>query len=79
MKIDNKAFSLFSFFSDICISGFVGVLTFFFCEAGNIEPLMTAVIVGISSHMGAIAIFLFQDYFICKYFSKHCEKHKTSK
>jgi hypothetical protein len=76
MKIDNKAFSFFAFITDICISGFVGLLTFFFCEASNIEPLLTAVIVGISSHMGARAISLFQAYFIRKYFPKHCERCK---
>lgn len=32
---------------------FVGVLTFFLCEAANFQPLWTAVCVAVSGHMGA--------------------------
>ena len=76
MKVDNKSFSSFAFVSDIIISAFVGVITFFFCESSGVDPLMTAVIIGVSSHMGARAISLFQAYFVRKYFPKQCEKCK---
>ena len=55
-----RAFNVTEFIGEIVTSGFVGVLTFWLCEAGGISPLMTAVFVAISGHMGARAIFLFE-------------------
>lgn len=41
---------------ELIISGFAGVVTFYFCEYLNVEPLLTAVLVAISGHMGGNAI-----------------------
>ena len=74
LQIEGKPFSLFSFVSDVLISGFVGILTFFFCEYSNMPPVESAVVVGVCAHLGTRAISLFQAYIIRKYFPKHCEK-----
>lgn len=42
---------------EISTSAFSGLLTFWGCEAGGIDPLWTAVLVGVSGHMGARALF----------------------
>lgn len=68
VKLGLKSHTLLAMIEDIVISGFVGVVTFFFCEYGRFDPLLTAVLVGISSHMGTRAIFLFQSYFLDKFF-----------
>jgi len=39
---------------------FVGVVTFFACEASGFQPLWTAVMVSITSQMGSRAIDLFE-------------------
>jgi hypothetical protein len=42
---------------DLVTSGFSGILTFYLCEASQLQPLVTAALVGISGHMGSRAIF----------------------
>lgn len=49
-------FNATEFIGDVCTSGFVGVLTFWLCQAAEFNPLLTACLVGISGHMGARAI-----------------------
>jgi len=51
-----RPFNLMELFGEMVTSGFVGVLTFFLCEAAGIEQLMSAALVGISGHMGSRAI-----------------------
>ena len=51
-----RAFNVTEFIGEIVTSGFTGVLTFWLCEAGNIDPLVSAALVGISGHMGSRAI-----------------------
>lgn len=41
---------------ELIISGFAGVLTFYLCEFYNVDGLLTAVLVGISGHLGGSAI-----------------------
>lgn len=53
-------FSLAELFGEIFISGFVGMLTYFFCHSAGINDLLTSAFVGISGHMGSRAIFLFE-------------------
>ena len=50
-------FSFAEIIGEIVISAFVGVLTFYLCEASNINQLISAAFVGISGHMGSRAIF----------------------
>ena len=42
---------------ELATSAFVGVMTFWLCEWGNIPPLLSAVFIAISGHMGSRAIF----------------------
>jgi hypothetical protein len=55
-----RKFSLPEFVGEMCISGFVGVMTFFFCEAAELPQIVAAALIGISGHMGSRAIFLFE-------------------
>jgi hypothetical protein len=43
---------------DACTSGFCGLLAFWACESISMKPLLTAVIIGITGHMGSRALFL---------------------
>jgi len=64
----DQRFSLVELIGELCISAFVGVLTFFLCEAANIPPVMSAAFVGISGHMGSRAIFLIEQLFVSRIF-----------
>ena len=55
-----KPFSIAELAGEIIISGFVGLLTFFICDATAVDIRITAVFVGISGHMGSRAIYLIQ-------------------
>jgi hypothetical protein len=55
-----RVFNITEFIGEIITSGFVGMLTFWLCEAAGISPLVTAAMVGISGHMGSRAIFLIE-------------------
>ena len=55
-----KPFSIAELAGEIIISGFVGLLTFFICDATEVDMRITAVFVGISGHMGSRAIYLIQ-------------------
>jgi hypothetical protein len=44
-----------------CTSIFVGLLTFYICEATNTDQLWTAVFVALAGHMGAEGLRLMQD------------------
>lgn len=41
---------------EIVTSAFAGVVTFYACEAQEVAPLMTAVLVSVAGHMGGRAI-----------------------
>jgi hypothetical protein len=45
---------------ELAVSGFAGLMTFYLCEASNIEAPMSAFLVGVSGHMGSRAIFLME-------------------
>lgn len=49
--------NIMEFIGELATSAFTGVLTFWGCEAAGFAPLWTAVLVGISGHMGSRAIF----------------------
>lgn len=53
-------FSVAELLGEIVISAFVGLITFYLCDASQIDPRLTAVMVAISGHMGSRAIFLFE-------------------
>ena len=53
--------ALFTLFSGLVTSVFVGVLTFYACEQANFEALNTAICVAITGYMGGEAIRLIQS------------------
>ena len=59
-------FNLTELIGDIFTSGFVGLLTFWLCQAAGFNPLVTAACVGISGHMGARAVWAFERYMTLK-------------
>lgn len=58
----SRPFNVVEFIGEIATSAFVGVLTFWMCEAASINPLLTAAMVGISGHMGSRAIWQFEKW-----------------
>lgn len=57
-----RAFNLTEFIGELFTSGFAGLLTFWLCEAARINPLLSAVLIGISGHMGSRAIFAIEQW-----------------
>jgi hypothetical protein len=55
-----RPFSIIEFIGELVTSGFTGVITYFLCQSSGISPLLTAVFVGISGHMGSRALFLIE-------------------
>jgi hypothetical protein len=58
MKLGEKTWKqlAFTFATEMVTSGFVGVLTFYGCEAAEIRPLVTAMMVSVSGWMGVRAL-----------------------
>lgn len=50
---NRNSFSIAEWIGDIVIAGFIGLVTFFLCEYSGIDPMLSAVLIGISSHQGA--------------------------
>lgn len=57
---ESRPYNIMEFFGEIVTSAFVGIITFYLCEHANMDQLMTAVLVGISGHMGTRAIYIFE-------------------
>lgn len=55
-----RPYNIMEFFGELVTSAFVGIITFYLCEHANIDQLMTAVLVGVSGHMGTRAIYIFE-------------------
>lgn len=63
-KVKSGAVNRFSFselIGDIFISGFIGVMTFYLCEYGGFDQMLTAFLVGISSHMGTRGLMMLEE------------------
>lgn len=52
--------SVFHFIGEITTSAFAGLVTFFACEYINLPQIITAGLVGVSGHMGAKLISLYE-------------------
>lgn len=52
-----RAFNVTEFIGEIFTSAFAGVVTFWLCEWSGVAPLLSAVLIAISGHMGSRAIF----------------------
>ena len=64
-----RPFNITEFIGELMTSSFSGVITFYLCESANLDKLASAVLIGISGHMGSRAIFQIEK-FIEKKFSK---------
>lgn len=53
-------FSITEFVGEIFTSAFVGLMTFFMCQSAELDPMLSAALIGISGHMGSRAIFVFE-------------------
>ena len=57
-----RPFNVAELVGEVMISGFVGVLTFWLCEEANMSELVTAVCIGVSSHMGTRGLFRLEQF-----------------
>ncbi len=55
-----RASNIMEFFGELSTSAFVGLATFYLCEFGNVDRLLTAVLVAVSGHMGTKAVYLLE-------------------
>ena len=63
-----RAFNVTEFIGEIFTSAFAGVLTFYLCEWSGVAPLLSAVLIAISGHMGSRAIFGIEKWAESKFF-----------
>lgn len=69
-KIKNgtlKRFSIPEWVGDIAIAAFIGIITFYLCEAAGFTPPLTAALVGVASHMGTRAMVIFERMLFRKF------------
>lgn len=57
-----RPFNITEFLGEILTSAFSGIITFYLCELSDTPPLMSAVFVAVSGHMGTRLIFKFEQY-----------------
>lgn len=57
-----RAFNVVELIGEIATSAFSGLITFWLCEAAQIDALVTASLVGISGHMGSRALYQFERW-----------------
>lgn len=55
-----RASNIMEFFGELSTSAFVGLATFYLCEFGGVDRLLTAVFVAVSGHMGTKAVYLLE-------------------
>jgi len=61
-KGQTRIFNIVEFIGEVVTSAFVGIVTFYLCQASHMDELTTAGIVAISGHMGSRALFLLERY-----------------
>ena len=62
-----RPFNFVELIGEIMTSAFAGVITFWLSESAEINPLITAALVGISGHMGSRAIYLLEAWAEAKF------------
>lgn len=62
-----RRINLAELFGEIFTSGFTGLLTFWLCEAGEVDPLISAVMIGVSGHMGSRALMQLEGWLARKF------------
>jgi hypothetical protein len=63
LKASDKKFKLVELFGEWIISGFAGMATAYLCFALDLSWHVTCFMSGIAGHMGARAIFVFENRF----------------
>lgn len=64
---DVRAFNIKEFVGECATSAFAGVITFYICEAADINQLTCAALVGLAGHMGGRAINKLEAFFEAKF------------
>jgi hypothetical protein len=64
---------LFSLLIDVAIAPFTGIVTFFLCEAFNLERVATAGVIGLVSHMGSRGLGIIRKTLLKKFFNTTLE------
>lgn len=57
-----RPWNVMELMGELFTSAFVGIITFWLCEAADIHPLVTPALVGICGHMGSRALFHFEKW-----------------
>lgn len=57
-----RAFNFTELAGELFTSGFAGLLTFWLCRSANMNEFISAVLIGISGHMGSRAIFAIEKW-----------------
>lgn len=57
-----RAFNLTELIGELVVSGLCGIGAYWVCRAFQINPWMTAALVGMVGHMGSRAIFMFEQW-----------------
>ena len=63
LRSGRKKFQLKELISDLVVSTFAGLITFYFCRSAGISETMSAVLIAISGHMGTRAIAGFETVY----------------
>lgn len=69
-----SGFSFFEMSAELSTAAFAGVLTFLTCQAAHFTSLFTAVMVGVSGHMGSRSVAFFENMLQEKLFNKAKEQ-----
>lgn len=57
-----RPFNVAELVGEIAVSGFVGLLTFWLCQDAGFSEALSAVCVGVSSHMGTRGLFRLEQF-----------------
>lgn len=52
-----RPFNVAELVGEVATSAFAGITTFYICEWGGVDPLLSAVFIGIAGHMGTRFVF----------------------
>jgi len=73
---ETRAFNVAELIGEIATSAFAGLITFWLCEASEINRLLTAALVGISGHMAGQAIHQFERWAQSRFAAPINHEHK---
>lgn len=62
-----RPFNITEFIGEIFTSGLVGIVTFWMCEWAGVAPLLSAVFIAISGHMGSRTLLIMEKWVEAKW------------